>query len=885
MVHFQQGFAKAARPPGNPEYARIVSVGTKLELKIKMLAAILVGASCLNAQVIPSCPGDPVIEKQIAQTPSADAFNALGVYFTQHESPNCGIPAFQRALAIDPHYWQASLNLGMAYLSEGHTERAVGQLRKVAEAKPEVFEVHRAFGTALEAAGKMAEAQAQFEAALALDPNSDFALFHRGLTLESQSRWAAAIASYQQALELSPGNVDYSCALANAYVKSGNVNLALTTLQPLTAAQADSALLWYTLGVVYSHRQETPAAIEAFQQALRLNPRNDDARKLLALSLIDASRFQDAEPLANDLIARSPNDSEYRYLRASIYRGEGRFQAAAVDLRKAALRKPDDFDIEYNLGFCLAHLGQNSEAEAYLEKALAIHPDSAAAKFQLMNVCRSLGKTDRARKLADELQAEKAATVKHDLGNSFGAKANELMVAGKYPEAIGQYRLALREDPTNAETFYNLSLAQHQTGDLAGERSSLLRALELNPRLAPVHDALGAISLRQGHEAEARHEFERGLDLDPQCASCKVHLATILLKAGEAARGNELLRQAVEDDPESEDAHRNYGMALASAGFMEEARAQLMKAVSLNPNSFESLSDLGMVQGKMHDPGVLDTLQRAVELQPKSAEAHLNMGIALGDRNRPADALAQFEEAVRLAPQDPRAHFNKGRGLLDLDRYQEARRELEEACRLDPTLPRARYFMAIAQMKCGDPSAALATLKEIAAAHAMDEDSYLLLGRTLENLGQMPDAIAAWKKAVELQPDSQEALYKLFLALKRTDHQQSNAYLARFKAATEAEERRKQADSLGSIGSKFAHSGQWQLAVSNFDEALRVCGGCDLAWQLRKDLGLSLCNAGDLTRGEEELRIANEQKPHDPEIIYALRLIERSRSKPSDVAH
>jgi cytochrome c-type biogenesis protein CcmH/NrfG len=62
-----------------------------------------------------------------------------------------------------------------------------------------------------------------------------------------------------------------------------------------------------------------------------------------------------------------------------------------------------------------------------------------------------------------------------------------------------------------------------------------------------------------------------------------------------------------------------------------------------------------------------------------------------------------------------------------------------------------------------DPSAALASLKDIAAAHSMDEDSYLLLGRTLENLGQMSDAIETWKKAVELQPDSQRRTTNSFL--------------------------------------------------------------------------------------------------------------------------
>ena len=860
-------------------------VGTNLTLKITMLAAILLGAFSLKAQVIPSCPGDPVIEKQTAQRPTANAFNALGVYFTDHKSPNCGIAAFQRALAIDPHYWRASLNLGLAYLSEGQTARAVGELRKLVDEQRANPEVRRALGTALEASGKMAEAQAQFEASLALDPGSAFSLFHRGLTLEGQGRLTAAIASYQQALELSPANVDYSCALANAYVKSGNANKALSTLQPLTGARGDSATLWYNLGIVYSRTRDSKSAIDSFQQALHLDPRNDDARKLLARSLIDASRFQDAEPLVNDLVERFPDSSEYRYVRALNYRGEGKFQAAIVDLKKAALRKPNDFDVEYNLGFCLAHSGQPKEAEVHLEKALAIQPESEAAKFQLVQVFRDSGQTNNAQELAKMLESEKAATVKRDMGNSFGAKGNELMVAGKYREAIEQYHLALGQDPGNAQTLYNLSVAQRQTGDLAGEKSSLLRALELNPRLALAHDALGIIGLRQGHEPEARREFERGLELDAQCASCKVHLATVLLKAGDAPRGRELLRQAVEDDPESEEAQCHYGMELASAGSMREARMHLLKAVSLNPNSAESLSDLGMVQGKMHDPEAVDTLERVVKLQPDSAEAHLNLGIALGDRNRPADALAQFTEAVRLAPHDAKAHYNKGRSLVDLERFKEARTELEEACRLDPNLPRARYFLAIAQAKCGDLSAALASLKNIAAAHSMDEDSYLLLGGTLESLGQMPDAINAWKKAAELQPDSQEALYKLFLALKRSDPKQSESYLEKFKAASSAEQRRKQADSLGSIGSKFARSGEWPLAVSNFDEALRVCGDCDLAWQLRKDLGLSLCNAGDLVRGEKELRIANEQKPDDPEITVALRLIERSRLKASESPH
>ena len=843
------------------------------------LGATLLWAFPLKAQSITNCHGDPVLESQITQSPSADAYNALGVYFTNHKSTSCGELAFKKALGIDPHYWQASLNLGLSYLSDGKNELAARQLRTAETEMPDSVEVHNALGTALEASGKMPEAQAQFDAALALDPRSDLALFHRGLTLEAQGRLSAAIDSYQRALEISPANIDYSCALANAEVKSGDPKKGLATLQALTGAHPDSALLWYNLGVIYSRTRNSAAAIDALQRSFRLDPASANTGKLLTHNLIDASRFAEAEPLANNLVKRSPNNSESLYLRALIYRGEGRFSSAVADLEQAAAGDPQNFDIEYNLGFCLAHSGQPQQAEVHLHKALEIQPESAAAKFQLMNVYRNLGMTDRAQKLADELQSEKSATVNHDLGNTFGDAANNLMSAGKYNEAMQQYRLALKADPRNAQTLYNLSVAQRQVGDRAGEKSSLLRALDLNPDLAPAHDALGVISLQQGEIAGARREFERGLELDAQCVSCKVHLATILLKTADDSRGRALLQQAVEDAPDSEEAHRAYGMFLASIDSLPEARAQLAKAIELNPSSADSLSDLGMIQGKMSDPEAVDTLARVVKLRPDSAQAHLNLGIALADQHRLDDAVAEFSESIRLAPNDAPGHYNKGRSLTDLNRDREAETELVEACRLDPSLLHACYDAAVAEQKNGELPAALDTLKKAVAAQPKDADSFLLLGQTCEDLGQTSAAIQAWEKAVDLQPHSRVGLYKLSRALEKTDPKLSATYRDRFKSLESSQQIQNRASSLGRIASEAAKAGNWPLAVSDFDEALRVCGECELAWQLRKDLGLSLCHAGDLVRGESELRVADKQNPNDPDIKTALGLIERSRAR------
>ena len=47
--------------------------------------------------------------------------------------------------------------------------------------------------------------------------------------------------------------------------------------------------------------------------------------------------------------------------------------------------------------------------------------------------------------------------------------------------------------------------------------------------------------------------------------------------------------------------------------------------------------------------------EEVVRLQPRCAEGHLNLGIALGRQRRFVDAGAEFNEALRLEPQNRKA--------------------------------------------------------------------------------------------------------------------------------------------------------------------------------------------------------------------------------------
>jgi tetratricopeptide (TPR) repeat protein len=78
-------------------------------------------------------------------------------------------------------------------------------------------------------------------------------------------------------------------------------------------------------------------------------------------------------------------------------------------------------------------------------------------------------------------------------------------------------------------------------------------------------------------------------------------------------------------------------------------------------------------------PESIETFRKVIELDPRSPEAHENLGIALGDRTDLAAALKESSIATRLAPSSANAHYLRGRLLSDLGLHEEARGEQQRS--------------------------------------------------------------------------------------------------------------------------------------------------------------------------------------------------------------
>jgi len=282
-----------------------------------------------------------------------------------------------------------------------------------------------------------------------------------------------------------------------------------------------------------------------------------------------------------------------------------------------------------------------------------------------------------------------------------------------------------------------------------------------------------------------------------------------------------------------------------------------------------------MVLTRLSRPSeAIENFREVVELDPTSAGAHLNLGIAMADQFNLEGALAQFSEAVRLDPNSSAPHYNKGRVLLDLQRNQEATPELEAAVRIDPNAADSLYLLGLIEKQSGNNDESIRLLERVVQLEPNNCDALYKLGQSLSRRGDNAGAIVRWRRVIEINPEYGEALYNLSRLLAASEPDEANRLQARFVSLQEKQHAMDRAQTLGNFALASAAAHDFPQAISQLKEGLQICGECTAGPLLHKNLGLIYCRSGDLKNGRAQLLEARKLAPDDPDIEQALRILE-----------
>jgi tetratricopeptide (TPR) repeat protein len=221
-------------------------------------------------------------------------------------------------------------------------------------------------------------------------------------------------------------------------------------------------------------------------------------------------------------------------------------------------------------------------------------------------------------------------------------------------------------------------------------------------------------------------------------------------------------------------------------------------------------------RGKVEE--AINTLRRALCLQPDCAEAHLYLGDALACAGRSVEAVACYRQALWFLPKSAPAATDLGVALAQLGQLDEALTAFRHALNLDPTFAKAHHNFAVALAQRGKPEEAIACFREALRLKPDYGEAHYNLGNTLGELGRREEAAVCYLEAVRLRPDYAEALNNLGLALTELGRPGEAAVLLRQAIRLRANF----AEGHNNLGLALADLGRFDEAISHYEQSLRL---------------------------------------------------------------
>ena len=308
------------------------------------------------------------------------------------------------------------------------------------------------------------------------------------------------------------------------------------------------------------------------------------------------------------------------------------------------------------------------------------------------------------------------------------ARGDRSLAEGRYAEAVVAYSRAQRIEP------------QSYAADLGLTR-------------ARVHGiADDPARLRDEHEAELRYDTSFLLERDPRsAAACHVALGHLAARRGDPAAARTHYEEALKADAASPLAHTAIGtLFLNDNDGASKAAASFEAALKARPGHASALLGLARVALAKGDTEQAVRHLNAALATRDDHNAHLLLGNTLVRLKNLTDGIAHLERAVKLEPQSAEALRSLGQALLAADRSADAERPLRAAVQLGDDLEAATALgFSLARQR-----------KHVAALDAFTQvlsrapDAPLALfgaGVALEEIGKRDEAAGTYKKLLGLK--------------------------------------------------------------------------------------------------------------------------------------
>lgn len=281
-----------------------------------------------------------------------------------------------------------------------------------------------------------------------------------------------------------------------------------------------------------------------------------------------------------------------------------------------------------------------------------------------------------------------------------------------------------------------LAVMTFQRARVFGDQITVWRdTIAKNPAAWIAYNNLGGIAMQIGRYDDARRLLTRSLELNPHNARALNNLAILQIASNDSAAAVATCDRALAvDGPRIADVHNTRGLALLTLG-----------------REFEAIDDL----------------QKCLQIDANSVNAHMNLGKAYLRAGKFDDAERHLRIVFQLAPNQPEPHALLADSLLGRGRTDEAVEQYRAAAERSPRDPAARFKLAVALSRAKRLPTAIEEARQLVSLAPRSPDARNLLGSLLMEANRNDEAIRELIESVRLAPEAPEARFNLATALLR----------------------------------------------------------------------------------------------------------------------
>eukprot|EP00898_Chlorokybus_atmophyticus_P005952 jgi/Chlat1/6358/Chrsp44S05822 len=378
--------------------------------------------------------------------------------------------------------------------------------------------------------------------------------------LRSRGKLTEALALYDRALASSASKSQIYTEKGTCLRILGRMRPALEALTQALNLDPNSAQALNQCGLIHKEQGLLMEAAYAYGKALAADPNMQEARENLAVVLTDlgtrlklAGHVQEGVAKYYEALNIDPHYAPAYYNLGVVYSEVGQYDQALKLYQTAAHLKPLYAEAHCNLGVIHKNKGDLAAAIAAYERCLAIAPNFTIARNNL-----AIAYTD------------------------FGTKVK---LEGRVQEGIAYYQKALVYNSQYPDALYNLGVAYGETAQYDKAIVMYELAVHFNPACAEAYNNLGVIHKDRENLDKAVECYQMALLIKPQFSQSLNNLGVVYTVQGKMDQALQMIQAAIAANPQYEEAYNNLGVLHRDAGNIPEAIAAYEQCLAIDPDS------------------------------------------------------------------------------------------------------------------------------------------------------------------------------------------------------------------------------------------------------------------------------------------------------------